>query len=120
MPLHPTILQTLHKGESQLIEVEMIQSDGSDLNFSDLETGTKIEFYQNKSLLKTLLLADNELRQGETLNDLEVEIKADVSELFSKGYSVFIRVYLVATNSDYTASANQQTDIKTYRIANVL
>lgn len=108
----------VQKGENLIVRINLKQQDGSALNLADLISLT-VEINQLKKTYATYTLGDDpEIREGETANEVEIEIKTSVTSQMVSGFDVYAKLHIEAPNDEFEVDPHQfeKTGIKIFSV----
>lgn len=98
--------EDLYKGENLLIETTFSDVFGNAIEYSNI-TALEVTFKQGDSTVTTYTKSDPEIREGDVSTEVEIELKASVSNTLTIGRPLSIRYKVTVSNSDFDVDTSQ-------------
>lgn len=103
-------MRIINKGENVIIRRNLQKADGSNLLLSEI-TSLSVSIIQDGAVIETLTYPSTYLRQGQSTNQLELEISTTNSNKFKVG-KVSLKYTIVFANAEFTGEGTQKDIIE--------
>ena len=103
-------MRVINKGENVIIRRNLLKADGSNLLLSET-TSLTVDVIQNGYVIESYTYPSTYLRQGESTNQMELEISTTISNQFKKD-KVSLKYTLIFANAEFSGEGVQKDIIE--------